>query len=396
MAVISAMKKWFALSDTYPREGVIQVWQILGGNEVEVNKWNEHVSDLICPKCSSTLSLNSYLIDDIAIFTDGLAEIISSRLNEEIQECQWCNSDIIVFEQKHGDPFKLNTVYSLLDENEISDDLGELYEEVASRISCKCGQQLDLDYPYVTREELDYWYGDRDTELIMKTFDIHEYAARKFIEYIYKYPMLGLNSLVGKEIYTKINSQGVDGMTSLESGTVLYRARKRNTVERHVPFVTTELWAPPPGIPGHGRFNPVGVQVLYLCDTPETGMKEIGLTDADEEVVAEVAEFVLLEDLRIWDVRNLDINVFTSMPSMNKRMISKEYLLPNFFAQCCSVSGINGILYGSVKTPEGWNIALLNYRENKSIVLNNILEAFQLNILDSTTGNFSVEGEYEF
>lgn len=37
-------------------------------------------------------------------------------------------------------------------------------------------------------------------------------------------------------------------------------------INRHVPYIESEMWAPPLGISPHGRYNPVGIPALYLAD----------------------------------------------------------------------------------------------------------------------------------
>jgi hypothetical protein len=146
-------------------------------------------------------------------------------------------------------------------------------------------------------------------------------------------------------------------MKILKAGTFLYRCRPRDPLERIIPYVAQELGAPPEGRPRHGRFNPTGVPVLYLAGSPLTALKE---TRLDNGVVAEAGKFIVLRDLPTWDVRETDIKDFVSLPTMNPGIINKEYLFPNFLAQCASKAGIYGIQYGSVQDNDGWNIALFH------------------------------------
>ncbi|WP_379134431.1 hypothetical protein [Paenibacillus sp. sgz500958] len=68
-------------------------------------------------------------------------------------------------------------------------------------------------------------------------------------------------------------------------------------------------------------------------------------------------------------MKNLDIDEFVSLPSLNRGTISKEYIFPNFLAQCAGKAGINGIKYNSVKDKNGNNIALLNYKKDYNLHL---------------------------
>jgi hypothetical protein len=88
-----------------------------------------------------------------------------------------------------------------------------------------------------------------------------------------------------------------------------------------------------------------------------------------KQMFAEVAKFITLRDMTIWNLQQTDIKDFVSLPTMNPGIISKEYLFPNFLAQCASNAGIYGIQYGSVQDNNGWNIALFHYGERESIAI---------------------------
>jgi hypothetical protein len=119
--------------------------------------------------------------------------------------------------------------------------------------------------------------------------------------------------------------------------------------------------------------------VIYSPNVDEDLIKKsfIGMkldqTPDKADQIAEVGVFVILRDIEVWDVRSTDLQGFVSMPSMNKRAISKEYLFPNFLAQCCCDAGVNGIVYESVKDPKGSNLALLNYIKDRTVTLYEVI-----------------------
>ncbi len=331
----------------------------------------QSAKDLKCNSCESDLGLENFVVLDKNVLLNEIINSAIDVLNSEIGECTYCNCDIIQYTQNpqsSEDPLDLKTGYDLMAMYNIPE---ELYSDIASGLKCKCGTTINLDDPYVTKEEVEAWYSDEETkkitEVIVKTFGITQDDALDFSEHLLKYPMLGLEHEVGKIIYDKILNKDVQGIVFLSCGQIMYRARKRNAINRLVPYVENELWAPPVGMPGHGRYNPAGVQVLYLGDSVQTCLDEIKLDAKDQDEVAELAEFLLLKNVEVWDVTGLDINELLSIPTMNNRTISREYLLPNFLAQCCTKAKINGIKYGSTKGNGRWNIAMLNYKDALAI-----------------------------
>jgi RES domain-containing protein len=141
-------------------------------------------------------------------------------------------------------------------------------------------------------------------------------------------------------------------------------------IQRHVPFIDSELWAPPEGIPVHGRYNPIGVPVLYLGDSIKTCLAETHVKSGE---AAEVATFQLLKTIRVLDIRrDGNLSDLVSIPALTGNPLTKEYIFPNFLAQCCALSGIHGIVYESVQNSEGWNLALLQYEPERTVRITKI------------------------
>ncbi|WP_056485702.1 RES family NAD+ phosphorylase [Brevibacillus sp. Leaf182] len=379
--------EWFRF---YEREikgdidGLTRLWELLYETDTPYSEWKKFGGKIKCPNCRVVLNLNNFLIQEEK-FRISMLSKLSEVLKEYIHECTYCDSAKIAAVQKYGDPFTLNFGYQLQGIFDIPDDL---WDDISDNIHCSCGNQINYDDPYVTKSEVDNWFGFEDEDFkstslfICATFDIDKREADEFIAFLMRYPMLGLEHGTGKKIYNDIRNGKMKGFNTLEQGTVLFRGRKRDTVARHVPFVESELWASPVGVSGHGRFNPVGVPVLYLGDSIKTCLKEINIGDQE---VAEVPAFILLEPIKVWDIRDTDLKPLVSLATLNNRAISKEYVFPNFLAQCCTMCNVNGIMYESVKNKKGWNIALLNYEANKTImiaeILNNLDNQYELSKL---------------
>src|SRR5699024_11467379 len=147
---------------------------------------------------------------------------------------------------------------------------------------------------------------------------------------------------VGKQIFEKINKREMKGISTLKKGMKLYRGRVRS--DRKDPYIEKELWNPPKGLSSHGRYNLSGLPALYLADTIEVVLKELNLVKGQ---YIDIAEFLVIKDCMVFDTRNLDISIFTSIPSFNDgKHLKEEYMLPNFIAQCLKKCGFNGVKIG--------------------------------------------------
>ncbi|TKI45573.1 RES family NAD+ phosphorylase [Bacillus mycoides] len=318
----------------------------------------------ICPNCQNELSLNEYFIEGVLDFEVEISEIIAQNINEDIAECQSCNEDKILYEQKHGDVDNLTTVFELVSGYGLPEKIeGLVYE----KIKCRCGNELEYDQPFVTEEELENWY-DSNINVVIGTFGIPSEDAEEFIQFLLKNPMMGIEHTVGKYILARIKEQKIPNLVDINPGEIYFRGRKRNPLEKIESYIEDELWSPPHGISNQGRFNPSGISALYLADNQEIILEELNVC---ENEVADIGEFVILESIRVWDICDLDIDLL-SIPSLNTgSSLSYEYVFPNFIAQCLTLVGINGIKYSSTKGP-GENVCLFSFEKQKDIGINNI------------------------
>ncbi|MGH0610178.1 RES family NAD+ phosphorylase [Bacillus cereus] len=318
-----------------------------------------------CPNCHNELSLNEYFIENVVDFEVEISEIIVQNINEEIAECQSCNEDKILYEQKHGDVDNLSTVFELVSGYDLPEQIEGL---VYQKVKCRCGNELESDQPYVTEDELEDWYGS-NINVVIETFGTPYEDAEEFIQFLLKNPMMGIEHKVGKYILACIKEQKIPNLVDINPGEIYFRGRKRNPLEKKESYIEDELWSPPHGIPNQGRFNPSGISALYLADNQEIILEELNIS---ENEVVDMGEFVILESIRVWNICGLDINLLTSIPSLNTdSSLSYEYIFPNFIAQCLTLVGINGVKYSSTKGT-GENLCLFSFEKQKDIGINNI------------------------
>ncbi|MDV2886372.1 RES family NAD+ phosphorylase [Alkalihalophilus pseudofirmus] len=333
-----------------------------------------------CPNCGSDITFGNYLILDEDEFLNNICTFISEKiLNSEVGECQYCNVDKIIFTQKYGDVEDLTTIGELIDEFEIP----EIKDRIIEQMVCtSCGESLDEDSPYVTSNEVESWYQE-SVEIVVNTLDITEEDGHEFIDYMLSNPMLSIEHDIGKKVYEKIKAHDIPGITTIKAGEKLFRGRKRNRIEPMVPYIPQELWNPPRGRTGQGRYNPPGISSLYLASNKEVIAKELKL---NEEEIIDIGEFLILEDLLVWDTRELDIDIFNSIPSLNNQdVLRKEYVFPNFLAQCLMANQFKGIIYKSTRG-EGDNYCFFNFKPHKEFIIESIFQ-YQPSPIQQTVGS---------
>jgi RES domain len=319
-----------------------------------------------CLNCNKVLSEKDHIIPSEEQFLEEALQYLATKINPNIYECQSCNSDIIQYEQKHGDPLNLQTIGELLDDYSIPDDLQPMLYQY---LRCNCGNPVSPDDPYISEEEYKSWFKE-EVEFIIQTFEISGDETIAFIDFLQEHPMLGLAHPVGNQIFEKIKNGDFPGIEKLGVGSVYYRGRKRNKHQRLVPFIDTELWNPPIGIPRQGRYNPHGVTNLYLCNNKEATISEVHPSKLD---IIDIAELVTLKELKVFNSTKTDIDIFAGNDNEHDGFSSSyEYIFPNFLSQCLAYNEFNGIIYESVKNTNALNLCLFNFTKNEDIRITDI------------------------
>lgn len=319
-----------------------------------------------CPNCDEFLEEGDIIISNEYNFLEEVAKEIGEVLSAKIAECQDCNNDKILYEQRHGDLDNLNTVFELLEEWQFDK---EVRTHIRQFIRCSnCNDVLSEDTPYVTSEELASWYGEYD-EVFDQVFEVSSQEGNEFIDYLEQHPMLGLNHPIGKKIFKMIQDETVKGNYLLKPGTQFLRGRTRRKMERLVPFVKEELWNPPVEVSSQGRYNPAGVSVLYLAETEEVIIKELAYNKVKTHL--DIAEFQVKQQLKVLDLSKTNSSNFSRMHASEDSAVKKEYLFPNFVMQCLMINDFKGIIYDSVKE-DGINICLFNFGKEKDITINKV------------------------
>jgi len=158
-----------------------------------------------------------------------------------------------------------------------------------------------------------------------------------------------------------------------------YRARLIETTKTKSDILanpTRELDKPPNRISSHNRFSPTGISYIYLADSIETALMEIGSKVGDESAYG---EFIIEEGLKIVDLRRktlldtldwfddeFDSSLFCFLSHFTGD-ISKpiaeddkaiDYIPTQIVSEFIDVQGYGGFLYDSSRSRKGYNLVL--------------------------------------
>lgn len=222
------------------------------------------------------------------------------------------------------------------------------------------GGYFDLIDRIYTQEELDEFWGIDEqqlSELASKyKIDLTNNEIEYFIEFLYEKPLIAFKSETAKKFYNILekvfNDKEYDRM---KIGETCYRGRSRGKDDGK--FKVENLNYPPLGVASHGRYNAIGVSVLY-CTNDINGIPyEI---EPNKNQCIDIAEFKCLEELKLFNIDSIfkGFSEYMSKENIESRSLKKNYLLTNFISDSCSDIGYDGIIYKSAGNLPHKNIAV--------------------------------------
>ncbi|QWG76104.1 RES domain-containing protein (plasmid) [Bacillus mycoides] len=191
---------------------------------------------------------------------------------------------------------------------------------------------------------------------IITGIDISDVVS--FYNHLIKYPMLGLEHVVGRRIFDEIKLMKLCELVNLN----LFRVRQRDPRDREAPFTELEMFEAPYGFAGHGRFNVNGQGELYTCENKEVALKEIA--SAAHSYRYEIIQWKLVQKVRLLDFTNSESPLVKYCSFQKKTKNGHEYIFPNFIAQCVKYHQISGIKFSSVAEPGILNYVFFNFETN--------------------------------
>lgn len=280
---------------------------------------------------------------------------IADKLSEDIGGCEHCN----------GNEDSYHQAGEYLSVNGVPDSLIPLF---LSLLKCPCGFGRNHAGRKDSHREVFTKYCSLYTK--QEVDSLYRFDAKEFSEFAEQYgerisaedlegfrqilrtnPMLAYHHSTGIAIYNVLKEHFDHGhVRIISAGQMdLYRGRTRPTDSEN-PFSIRDLWTAPTGKSSHGRYNFIGVPVLYLADSKNAIPYEIN--PAHDQLI-DIATFTIMRrELRLFDLGEFDpeFQGFFSESNMETEQtrVKSAYLLPNYIGACCSHIGYNGVVYSGV------------------------------------------------
>lgn len=370
---------------------------------------------LICDGCGSDIYNAEYYLDEDGIegIREEIIHQIAEKVKKEIRCCENCGHGEVIHGLKHS-------IYSIFDEEdeepekifeelEESTDLGDLINDISdwdediikgviNYVSCpNCGNGTGFNY----EEKVDYGELDEYTTVytqqnidrfnekfydekavyesiqheINSIADICTYEELIDLqkEYI-RNPLLVQNQSLQKIVYFLKKLYNENKMYIVDEFYTLYRARIN---KESIIFKNDEMWEPPVKVSSHGRYNPVGLPVLYLSNNKEVIKQEV-IKQADEYY--NIASFRIKSSMKFLKINPLFPGEFKGfineeIPKYEEKLIFKvQYIIANIISLIIKDIGFNGVAYLSTKDSRYINFAVLKYEKHKDIEIFEVVQ----------------------
>ena len=357
--------------------------------ELEINELNNvpnlyivgYGEELECELCEEVLEPYTMYFkneDEITYCKELIAEKIGERLSKNIEYCSHCNGEEITqFEYSASrEEIGFQTVgidiWDFLSEKNVLETYHDLVVKKLICQHCKYGEEdfhpksnpdggyFDLVDSIYSQEELDEFWGIDEqqlNELASKyKIDLTNNEIECFIDFLYGKPLIAFKSETAKKFYNILKKVFIDEeFDKMKIGETCYRGRIRGKDD--IKFKVENLNYPPFGVASHGRYNAIGVSVLY-CTNDINGIPyEI---EPNKNQCIDIAEFKCVKELKLFNIDSIfrGFSEYMSKENVESRSLKKNYLLTNFISDSCSDIGYDGIIYKSAGNLSHKNIAV--------------------------------------
>ena len=223
----------------------------------------------------------------------------------------------------------------------------EEYLEGIGQLSCpRCGASLRDNYIYPYEFEFDP----------PEDFEDKAYELKSIIE---ETPFIVLKFNLASETFSLIEDF-FSKSQSTKITNVLYRGRK---IEGRRP-IKKDFLAPPKDKTSDGRYNHLGIPVIYAANSAITCYNEL----RKPKVQIWISEFLITKKLKLLDLT--DIDDYTTKGNLLQAIVwsslataktksndwhKPEYYFTRFISDSCKYLGFDGIKYPSVQIGDGFN-----------------------------------------
>jgi hypothetical protein len=371
----------------------------LEANDLKIVGYKERDA-LLCHKCNEILRPKELYFEnqnDYDRFIQNALCKIAEKISEDIGYCDNCDGYQF---QRHIHNVNHGEEQELIREDKYGTYIAELLEDscipehviddILKYLVCK---KCSASESYKEARNFEQWdrvYSDFEWDnfwggRIVKFADnydisISEYELRSFQEYLLKRPMIALKHNVGEKIFDALQKCfDAQDFCYLKPEVVLHRGRSR--YRDNPKYNLEKLWCPPTGLSSQGRYNAIGVSVLYCCDKKDAIPYELHTTQGQ---VIDVITIKVNKSLKVFDMDSAfeSFEGFISAPNLESKAVKQEYLLTNFIGACCEAIGFNGIKYNGVgdSNSEYMNYALFNMKMNEQIILQDRIESVNYSV----------------
>ncbi|CAM3934781.1 RES domain-containing protein [Bacillus paramycoides] len=333
-----------------------------------------------CEDCGDELSPTEFYIN-CATEKEEIIRIVSEKIGELLSEkfdyCSHCSTgqeiETLLYVAEKEDISHINNagedLYDFLTENGVTEKYFDLVLESLVCPKCNYGTGRDprdpdngnfelLDKVYTSEEIDSFWGFDEQAFIeIAKKYNIDIDASKfsEFRDYLFEKPLLAYKHALGRELYKTLENIYLQkDYFKLQIGVELFRGRNRGKDKKN--YTSDAMWNPPKGETSHGRYNPVGISVLYCTDDIKGIPYEI---EPKKNEVTDVATFTNCKVLNLLDIDEIfnGFEGFLSSESEESTNVRKGYLITNFIAICCIEIGFDGVKYKGANGLDYYNYA---------------------------------------
>lgn len=283
------------------------------------------------------------------------------RLQNKIHYCIYCQPyDDGEAVWIHGERIDL---YDLMDEMGVPE---KSKEKIAEHLFCPhCGNDtLDLMTDVGLKSTFEIAV-EKHFDEANKKYGKQVAELERMLE---QFPLLACQHSFAKKIYKEVQT-GKIPKTEISGN--FFRARK---VESSEVIRTGNMYEPPVGKSGEGRFNHAGQSHLYLSNDKETAMREVCHDEESvlvwiqqfkiENIVPNILDLTFDWTLMTTSTSSLLISFYTSKAitrsERNKDNWKPDYFLTRFLMDCAKSCGYSGIKYHSAKDEYSFDIVLFH------------------------------------
>lgn len=196
-------------------------------------------------------------------------------------------------------------------------------------------------------------------EFVFDPPDDFEYKAYELKNIINETPFIVLKNELATETFNLIEKI-FNAIEPVSIKDTFFRGR----IIDHRDAIGLDFLAPPRNVTKDGRYNHIGVPVIYSANNKDTCYNELRKPEND----LWISEFTINDDLKLLDLNEIedysaDGNLLqaivwsslTSAKTKDDDWHKPEYHFTRFISDCCKYLGFDGIKYPSVQIGSGHN-----------------------------------------